>query len=146
MLVGYTVERVREAAIAPGDVFALYADPASWIDWGHNATWARSNGPLVEGGTVDVRAAYGKVYPCRIVRLVPDRTLRLEVRPPLLRITNVYEVEPTAGGSRIRHALEIGGPLAWPTRLIGLGYLYGRSLGDEVDKVVAMAAKRGGGG
>jgi uncharacterized protein YndB with AHSA1/START domain len=101
------IESVRDAAVAPADVFRLYADPSTWSRWGHNAKSAYADGPLVEGGTVDVRAGYGKVYPCRIRRLVAGRALELEVRPPLMTVINTYEVEPTADGAHIRHALEV---------------------------------------
>jgi hypothetical protein len=66
--VSWTIESVREADVEPAAVFALYADPATWSRWGHNARWARADGPLVEGGTVDVRAGYGSVYHCLIRR------------------------------------------------------------------------------
>jgi hypothetical protein len=35
------IESVREADVDPATVFALYADPATWSLWGHNAVWAR---------------------------------------------------------------------------------------------------------
>ena len=96
--VTWAIQTVREAAVAPADVFMLYADPSTWSEWGHNAKWARADGPLVEGGTVHVRANYGKVYPCRIRRLVADRALVLEVRPPLLTVIQTYEVEERPKG------------------------------------------------
>ena len=136
----WSIEAVREAQVAPAAVFALYADPATWSAWGHNATWARADGPLVEGGTVDVRANYGKVYPCRIRRLVPDRALELVVHPPGMTIVNVYEVEPTpAGGSRIHHAFRIEGPMGTVARLLGLGRVYAKKLEAEVEAVARMA-------
>jgi len=138
----WTIESVREGAVAPSAVWALYADPATWSSWGHNATWARSDGPLVEGGIVDVRAGYGTVYHCRIRRLEPGRALELVVRPALLSIINVYEVEPTAGGARVRHALEVSGPIAWLTRL-PLSGMYRRKLDEEVADVLRMAASPG---
>ena len=138
---GWTIEAVREAPVTPDAVFALYADPATWSAWGHNATWARADGPLVEGGTVDVRAGYGKVYPCLIRRLVPDRALELVVRPPGMTIVNVYEVAPIpGGGSRIRHAFQIEGPIGSFARLIGLRRVYAKKLHAEVEAVARMAA------
>ena len=104
------IESVRDAAVAPADVFRLYADPSTWSEWGHNAKWARASGPLVEGGTVAVKAGYGKVYPCRIRSLVDGRSLVLEARPPFMIVIQTYDVEPTAAGAHIRHALEISGP------------------------------------
>ena len=75
----WMIESVREANVATADVFRLYVDPSTWSEWGHNAKWARADGPLVEGGTVQVKAGYGKVYPCRIRRLVAGRALEFGV-------------------------------------------------------------------
>jgi hypothetical protein len=135
----WIIESVREAPVHPDAVFRLYADPSTWPSWGHNATRTRSDGPLAEGGIVYVRANYGRDYPCRIRRFQPGRALELEVRPPLLFIVNVYEVEPTAMGARVRHALEFSGPLAGPMRRAGIAGNYGRQLDDEVGKVIALA-------
>jgi uncharacterized protein YndB with AHSA1/START domain len=137
----WMIETVREAAVTPADVFRLYADPATWSEWGHNAKWARADGPLVEGGIVDVKAGYGKVYPCRITRLVPDRALELQARPPFMAVLQTYEVEPTAEGSHIRHALEISGPLAGVTRLVRLNRVYQGWLDKEVERLIRMAGR-----
>jgi len=139
---GWMIESVREGQVDPAAVFALYADPSTWSQWGHNATWARADGPLVEGGIVDVRAGYGTVYHCRIRRFEPGRALELVVKPALLEIVNVYEVEPASDGSRVRHAFEVSGPLASFTRLTLRG-MYQRRLDDEVEAVIRMAADGG---
>ena len=137
---GWTIEAVGESAAAPAAVFALYADPSTWTAWGHNATRAQATGPMEVGGIVEVRANYGKVYPCVIRRFQQDRALDLEVRPPGMTILNVYEVAPGAGsGSRIRHAFEISGPMGTFGRLIGLGRVYRRKLEAEVAAVARMA-------
>jgi Polyketide cyclase / dehydrase and lipid transport len=137
--VGWTIEHVQEADVEPAAVFALYADPATWNRWGHNATWARADGPLVEGGIVDVRANYGTVYHCRIRRLEANRALELVVKPAGLTIVNVYQVAPAAGGSRIRHAFEISGPISGLVRPFLAG-VYTRLLEKEVRDVARMAA------
>ena len=136
----WTIESVREAPVDPAAVFALYADPATWSRWGHNATWARADGPLVEGGTVDVRANYRTVYHCLIRRFEPGRSLELVVRPALMTIVNIYEVEPTPRGARVRHAFEVSGPIASATRLIGLDRMYQHQLDEEVAAVIRIAA------
>lgn len=135
----WAVETVREAPVAPADVFELYADPSTWSAWGHAARWARIDGPFVEGAIVDVRADYGRTYHCLISRLVAGRALVLEVKPPLMTVIQTYVVEPSPVGSRIRHALEISGPLAGPTRLIGLRRAYQRRLDKEVARVIDKA-------
>jgi len=138
----WTIETVREAPVAPADVFQLYADPSTWSAWGHAAQWARIDGPFVEGATVDVKADYGRIYHCLISQLVAGRALVLVVKPPLMTVIQTYVVEPSPGGSRIRHALEISGPLAGPTRLLGLPRAYQRRLDKEVAKVIEMARHR----
>ena len=140
----WTIETVREAPVAPADVFRLYADPSTWSEWGHNAKWARAEGPLVEGGTVDVRANYGKVYPCRVRRLVADRALELEVRPPMLTVVQTYEVEERPDGALVRHALELSGRLSAMLRLGGAPRLYQRLLDREVEKVIELAGAHNG--
>jgi hypothetical protein len=139
---GYTIEATREAAVDPAAVFALYMDPSTWSTWGHNVRWARSGGPLVEGGIVEVRPAYPVTYRARILRLVPGSLLRLEVKPVGLTTINVYEVDATAGGSRIRHAIEMSGPLSRPIRWLGVARLYRSSLDDEIRHCVELAQTR----
>lgn len=139
----WTIESVRDADVAPDAVFALYADPGTWTRWGHNASWAKSDGPLEEGGTVRVRAGYGTVYRCRIRRFEPGRALELVVRPAGLVIINVYEVRPVADGCRVRHAFEVSGPIAGLTRPF-LADMYRRQLDAEVAAVIRLAAAPGG--
>jgi polyketide cyclase/dehydrase/lipid transport protein len=139
---GYTIAASLEAAVDPAAVFALYMDPSSWSVWGHNVRWARSQGALVEGGIVDIRPKYPVTYHCRVVRLVPGRLLKIEVRPIGMTIINVYEIEPASGGSRIRHALEMSGPLSVPIRLLGVARLYRSSLEDEIHHCVELAQAR----
>lgn len=141
----WMIESMMDAAVDPADVFRLYADPSTWSEWGHNAKWARADGPLVEGGTVDVKAGYGQVYRCRIRRLVAGRVLELEARPPLMAVLQTYEVAPTADGAHVRHALEISGPLAGPMRLVRIDRIYQGWLDKEVGKLIAMAASNGDG-
>ena len=141
----YAIEATREAAIDPAAVWALYMDPSTWSAWGHNVRWARAEGPLVEGGTVDVRPKYPVTYHCRILRLVPERLLRIEVRPIGMHIVNVYEIEPIYGGSRIRHAFEMSGPLSEPVRWLGVARLYRSSLDDEIRHCVEYAQARAAG-
>jgi hypothetical protein len=143
--VGYAIEATREAAVDPAAVFALYMDPSTWSVWGHNVRWARSQGPIVEGGTVDVRPKYPVTYHCRVLRLVPDRLLRIEVKPIGMHIVNVYEIEPIDGGSRIRHAFEISGPLAELVRWLGIARLYRASLDDEIRHCVEFAQAKSAG-
>jgi hypothetical protein len=141
-VMGYTIEATREAAIGPASVFALYMDPSTWSVWGHNVRWARAEGPLVEGGVVDIRPKYPVTYHGRILRLVPGRLLRIEVRPIGMTTINVYEVNPSGDGSSIRHAIEMSGPLSRPIRWLGVARAYQASLGDEIGHLIECAESR----
>ena len=121
----WTIESVREAPVDPAAVFALYADPATWSRWGHNATWAQADGPLVQGGMVDVRANYRTVYHCLIRRLEPGRALELVVHPALMTIVNVYEVEPTVAAVIRIAANPDAAPEARPVSQVSLPERYG---------------------
>lgn len=135
----WLIESVRDAPVDPAAVWRLYINPATWPVWGHNAKAAHAEGPLVEGGTVDVKAGYGKVYRCLIRRLVEGRAIEFEVRPPLIRVIQIYEVEPTPAGAHIRHAIEISGPLSGIMRLLRVNKVYQGWLDKEVTKLIAMA-------
>ena len=137
----WAIESVREAPLTPESVFGLYMDPSTWHRWGHNAKWARASGPLSEGATVDVRAGYGRTYACRILRLVDGRALVLEARPPFIKVIQTYEVEPISTGVRIRHVLEISGPLSSPMRLARVDRVYQGWLDKEVQRVIELASR-----
>ena len=140
---GWTIESAGDADVAPEAVFALYADPDAWSRWGHNASWAQSDDPLEEGGIVRVKAGYGAVYRCVVRRFEPGRVLELVVRPAGLTIVNVYEVAPSATGCRVRHALEVSGPIAGVARPLLAG-MYQRKLEAEVRAVIRLAAEQAG--
>jgi hypothetical protein len=135
----WKIESVRDADVDPASVWRLYADPSTWPVWGHNAKSARADGELVEGGVAYVRAGYGKEYVCRITRLVPGRALEFDVRPPLIKVVQVYEVDPTPTGARIHHVLEISGPLSGLMRLLRVNRVYQGWLDKEVAKLIEMA-------
>ena len=135
----WAIESIQEIDVDPAAVFALYMDPSTWSRWAHNATWAHADGPLVEGGMVDVRANYGTVYHCRIRKLEPGRAIEVVVKPALMTIINIYEVEPTERGARIRHAFEVSGPIA-PLVQVAAARIYRRQLEEEVRAVARVAA------
>ena len=137
----WAIESIRDSPVAAAAIFRFYADPSTWSGWGHNAKWARAVGPMVEEGTVDVRAGYGKTYPCRIRQLDAGHLLVLEARPPMITVIQTYEVVPTVTGARVRHRLEISGPLSGPMRLFGVRRVYQGWLDKEVSRLVEMASR-----
>ena len=138
----WSVEQVRIANVRPDEVFRYYTDPSTWPRWGHNTRWARLEGPYVEGATVLVRAGYEKVWPVRVLRVVPDHLVVNEVRPVGLVVINTFEVTPVDGGSQLRHGIDVSGRFA---RFYGLFLpaLYRRLLAKETRRLVdAIMADR----
>ena len=88
---------------------------------------------------VDVRANYGTVYHCRIRKLEPGRAIEVVVKPALMTIINIYEVEPTERerGSATRSRCRDRSP-----RLSGSPprRIYRRQLEEEVRAVARVAA------
>jgi hypothetical protein len=135
----WSIESVREAELSPAEVFRFYADPETWGSWGHNTKWAKATGPLVEGGTVDVKAGYGRVYPVLIRRLQTDRFIECEVRPPGMTVVNGYEVVPAGAGVRLRHTIAVSGRFAGVAKLLQFDKLYTRLLEKETRRLVELA-------
>lgn len=139
----WSVETVRDGAAKVDDVFRHYAEPSTWPDWGHGARSAHADGPMVEGGTVAVRGKNGMRYVCVIRRLEAEHLLELEVRTPGMVTMQTYEVERRGEGVRVRHALEISGPLSGIMKIVGVPARYQRALDREVEKVIEMADATG---
>lgn len=132
----WSIDASADAPLSASEVFAFYTDPSTWGDWGHNTRWARARGPVVEGATVDVKAGYGRVYPVLIRKLVPDRYIECEVRPPGMLVVNSYSVEPSADGVHIRHAIEVSGRFARAAKALRFDTLYTRLLTKEIAALV----------
>ena len=74
-------------------------------------------------------------------RIDPDRLIETEVHPPGLDLVQRFEVEPTASGIRITHAIEVDGWAAGFTRLT-MKALYQRLLDKETARLVDVARRR----
>ncbi len=135
----WSMEHVREAPVASGDVFAAYVDPASWSAWGHNTRSARLEGPFREGSVVRVEAGYRRTWPVRVRLVVPECTVVCEVRPPGVTIVSTYDVRPTEGGARLRHVITISGRLELAYR--PLRPLYTRLLAKETRRLVEHVSR-----
>jgi polyketide cyclase/dehydrase/lipid transport protein len=137
----WAIESERTAPLSPADVFRFYRDPSTWGAWGHNTKWARVEGAVEEGATVHVKAGYGKVYPVLVRKMIADRYIECEVRPPGMLVVNSYALEPVPSGVRIRHRIEVSGRFAGISKAIGLDKLYTRLLKTETGRLVELALK-----
>jgi uncharacterized protein YndB with AHSA1/START domain len=134
----WSMESTHESAVAPGDVFRYYADPATWGQWAHNTAWGRGILPLEAGTKVEVRVrSYPWTYTVRVRELDPGRRVVTEVRPFGVAITSTYEVTPTPTGSRLHHTISLAGPLEVLYK--GVRGQYSRMLVKETRRVAELA-------
>ena len=140
----WTISSSAKAPVPPEAIFALYVDPSTWGSWGHNTRWGRARGavPVTEGSIVDVKAGYGKVYPVLMRRVIENRYVECEIRPPGMLVETTFSVEPEDGGSRVEHTISVSGTFSGITKLIRLDRLYTRLLDKEVRKMIAFAVAR----
>ncbi len=139
---GFTIEDTFDApGVDVADVFAGYEDPATWPRWGHNTSRATARSEMATGTIVDVKVrTYPWTYAVSIREFDPGHRLVLEVRPFGVTLVQTYEVERIAGGTRIRHAIAVEGPLSGGYGLLAGAYT--RQLSRETRAIAAWAAAR----
>lgn len=130
------------APVPPEGIFPFYVDPSTWGSYGHNTRWARARGPVVEGSIVEVKAGYGRVYPVLMRRIVENRYVECEIRPPGMLVETAFSLEPADGGSRVRHTITVSGRFSGAAKLIGFDRLYTKLLEREIAKLIALAERR----
>jgi hypothetical protein len=109
----FTIEDTYDApGVDAAAVYACYADPSTWHLWDHNTSGARARTLVEDSAIVDVKVRrYPWTHAVRILEAVPGRRVVCGVKPIGVRIVQSYEVEPIERGTRIRHAITVGGPL-----------------------------------
>lgn len=97
---------------SPSQVFACLTEPALLTRW---VGGLESSEPLTEGGLrVGARSRETVVEGTRqtqmvteVTALVPDRSLRFRIDSKAIRGHSSYELEPSGGGVRLRHQLDV---------------------------------------
>jgi hypothetical protein len=113
-------EIVTEIGIdaAPGEVWAVLADPAGYGDW--NPFLVSMEGDIAEGATLTNRmkpAAGGEMtFRPTVLKVVPERELRWLGRLFLPRVfdgEHYFVLEERDGGTRLVHGERFRGVLLW---------------------------------
>jgi hypothetical protein len=132
-----------EADVAPDDVYRHYVDPSTWGSWAHNTRWGRTRGSFEAGSKVDVRvASYPWTYAVLVREVEEGRRVVTEVRPFGVVIVSTYEVSPAGAGARLRHTIEVGGPLERAYRMVE--GMYTRMLQEETRRLADIARQGSG--
>jgi Polyketide cyclase / dehydrase and lipid transport len=127
-----------ESHAAPQYFFARWGDMATWPEWNADTEWVRLDGPFAAGSTGHLKPKGGPKVRFTIAALT-DRSF-VDVSHLLgARLTFDHTIEPTAaGGSVVRVAISMGGPLARVWILL-LGKGLRQSVQADLDRLVATA-------
>lgn len=103
---------IDAAEVTPAQVYARYADVASWTEWDEGIEKVTLDGPFTVGTTGTMTPAGQDSLPFTITEAVPGESFTDETVIPgavTLRFVHRLAALP-GGGTRITHRLEIDGP------------------------------------
>jgi Polyketide cyclase / dehydrase and lipid transport len=129
------------AAATAEDVWARWADVATWQEWDDGIEWCRLDGAFQAGSKGQLRPKGGPTVRFVLMEAAQGVGFRDRSFLPLARLDFTHRVEPVDGGVRITHRVEIGGPLGWLFgRVMGAGFREG--LPQTVRSLAAAAERR----
>lgn len=127
----WTCEHVVASDATPAQVWALYAEPATWPEWDRATERVTLRGPFLPGSRGTLKPAGGPATRFTLVEVVPEVGFTSLTRLPLARLAFGHRIQPTPTGSRITHTVTISGPLA---------PLFARDLPAAVQALARLAA------
>lgn len=127
-----------ESTAPPSYFFARWADMATWPVWNTDTEWVRLDGPFATGSTGQLKPKGGPKVRFTVSELT-DRSFVDVSRLVGARLTFEHAIDSTpAGGSAVRVAISISGPLARVWNAI-LGKGLRSSVQADLDRLVATA-------
>jgi uncharacterized protein YndB with AHSA1/START domain len=110
-------EHSETTTATPEQVWARYADPASWPAWDHETESVTVEGPMAVGTRGRLKPKGGPTTTFEFVEVEPGRgftdVTRLPLtRLPLARLEFSHRIEPDGEATRFTHRVTITGPLS----------------------------------
>jgi uncharacterized protein YndB with AHSA1/START domain len=106
--------RSRQTQARPDRVWEIWSDTSTWSRWNPDVASMEPGRRLELGAETTMRTNAGRSHQMRVVALNPGRSFSLQTNPlPLSTFTFTCSVEPAPGGSTIRQAVQVSGPLGW---------------------------------
>ena len=119
----WTCEHAVTTNATPAQVWARYADPRTWPEWDAATERVTLQGPLAVGSRGTLKAVGGPTTRFTLTEVVPETGFTTVTRLPLARLVFRHQIEATATGSHLTHAVTISGPLS---------SLFGRVIGTSL--------------
>lgn len=137
-------EHSVEADVTPAQVWARYADVASWPEWDTGIVEVTLDGPFVAGTTGTMTPEGQGPLPFTLTETVPEAGFTDEtVIPDAVTLRFVHRLAGLPGGrTRITHRLEIEGPAA-ATMGPELGPQITEDFPEAMEALAKVAGQRG---
>ena len=122
----WTYEHTETTRATPAQLWARYAEPATWPEWDAETAWVTVEGPVAVGSRGTLKPVHGPATRFTFTEVSPEVGFADVTRLPLARLAFTHRIEPLGTGSRFTHGVTISGPLA-PlfARVVGKGIAAG---------------------
>ncbi|MGQ0837251.1 SRPBCC family protein [Actinokineospora sp.] len=107
----WTFEHTETTSASPAQLWARYAEPATWPEWDHETATVTVDGPMAVGTRGTLKPVRGPATPFVFTEVTPAVGFTDVSRLPLARLTFSHVIEPTEAGSRFTHRVAISGLL-----------------------------------
>lgn len=108
----WAFEHTETTSATPAQLWARYAEPATWPEWDHETASVTVEGPMAVGTRGKLKPVKGPAASFIFTEVAPEVGFTDVSRLPLARLTLAHHIEPTDTGSRFTHCVTITGPLA----------------------------------
>jgi hypothetical protein len=108
----WTVEHTETTSASPAQLWARYAEPATWPEWDHETAAVTVQGRVAVGTRGTLKPVKGPATPFTFTEVTPEVGFTDVSRLPLARLTFTHLIVPTPTGSRFTHRVTINGPLS----------------------------------
>lgn len=108
----WSFEPTETTGATPAQLWARYAEPATWPEWDAETSKVTAQGPIAAGTRGTLKPTKGPTAAFTFTEVTPEVGFTDVTRLPLARLTFVHHIEPIATGSRFTHRATITGPLS----------------------------------
>ena len=108
----WTFEHTETTTSAPAQLWARYAEPATWPEWDHETAAVTVQGPFEAGTRGTLKPVKGPTARFTLTEVTPCVGFTDVSRLPLARLTFTHRIDPPPTGSLFTHRVTLHGPLA----------------------------------
>lgn len=135
-------QHTLETTALPANIWALWADVSGYKEWDDGIEWSKLNGAFKAGTSGEIKPRGGRAAVFTLAGIEDGRAFSWLVTLPFTRMRFQHTMEPTDMGTRLTHAVELDGALAWVWARV-LGPVYRTNLPAAMRKLARLAERPG---